>query len=299
MSGGGAPAQAPVPATQTVKNVTEIPAFLEPFVKRQAEIGVQALERLPGLLEGGGRLTAGLDPLEQTAQSIRINRANTFDPSAAFQTTRDLTEATARGDFLFGGEGFDAAVDAAVRRAQPAILSSFGAAGRSNSGLAQAAIAQQATDAFANQHQVERQRQLAAASSLPQLNLAEFDAGFTQADILGQVGAQRRALAMQEQLAPITAEETLLSAIGGGVPLGAVLGQSSVSNTSGGYTPSTSNRLAGVLGGGLAGLGAASSLFPASAAASQAGGLAAFSSLGPLGLLGFGAGGALLGGLLS
>jgi hypothetical protein len=80
---------------------------------------------------------------------------------------REALNATARGDYLFGGEGFDAAVDAAVRAAQPHIMSAFGGDAASvNSGLSQHAIGQSAIDAFANQYGAERGRQLGAAESL-------------------------------------------------------------------------------------------------------------------------------------
>lgn len=82
--------------------------------------------------------------------------------------SRDALEATARGDFLHGGEGFNAAVEAAQRQAQPGILSAFGGAGAggASSGLAQAAIGRSAVDAFASQFGQERKNQLDAAGRL-------------------------------------------------------------------------------------------------------------------------------------
>jgi hypothetical protein len=80
---------------------------------------------------------------------------------------REALMGTARGDYLFGGEGFDAAVDAAVRAAQPHIMSAFGGDAASvNSGLSQHAIGQSAVDAFASQYKGERANQLGAAESL-------------------------------------------------------------------------------------------------------------------------------------
>ena len=81
--------------------------------------------------------------------------------------SREALNATARGDYLFGGEGFDAAVDAAVRAAQPHIASSFGGTvGGVGSGLAKHAVGQSAIDAFANQYANERRNQVGAASDL-------------------------------------------------------------------------------------------------------------------------------------
>ena len=91
--------------------------------------------------------------------------------------SREALLSTARGDFLFGGEGFDAAVDAATRAALPQIRSVFGRAGAGGaaSGLAQTAVGTAAADAFARQFADERTRQLAAAGDLAGLDLAASD----------------------------------------------------------------------------------------------------------------------------
>lgn len=82
-------------------------------------------------------------------------------------TAREALDATARGDYLFGGEGFDAAVDAAVRAANPHIMSAFGGDAASvDSGLARSAVGQSAIDAFAGQYANERRNQIGAASDL-------------------------------------------------------------------------------------------------------------------------------------
>lgn len=89
---------------------------------------------------------------------------------------RETLDATSRGDFLFGGEGFNAAVDAAVRQAQPHIMSAFGGDAASvNSGLSQHAIGQSAIDAFASQFGQERNRQLGAAEALEAGGRADRD----------------------------------------------------------------------------------------------------------------------------
>ena len=129
---------------------TEIPAFLQPFVKKQAAVGEGALTRLEGMLSGAGadELVAGFDPLQEEAFGLAADRARGgggFLPAAerAFLSTAEgvdprsyidpaaygALESTASGDFLYGGEGFDAAVEAAVRAAAPGILSTFGGAG--------------------------------------------------------------------------------------------------------------------------------------------------------------------------
>src|SRR5690606_35582651 len=209
--------------------------------------------------------------------------------------------------------GRQEAIDAAVRAAMPSIISTFGASGRGTGGLARAAIAQQATDAFANQFAQERQRQLAAAGQLSAQQLQAIgalpQAASAGIDLLSAIGAQQQGQAQRELSAPITAIESLLQASGGGVPLASILGSSQTS-------PLNSNPIAGALGGGLLGLGLGSALgggtgsvagLGATAAARAAGacgggaaaGGGALAALGGPWGIGLGLGGAILGGLLS
>lgn len=265
-------------------------------------------------------------------------------------TTEALTR-TAQGDFLFGSPGFDAAVQAAVRAAQPAILSTFGrgGAGAGTGGLAQAAIGRAAADAFASQFAQERANQLQAAQALGQLGLAgagqrasaagllgqlglagmgqqlqaagalgDFASqerarqlasagqlaglseserqrqllaagalpslGMVGADILSRIGAQQQAQAQRELMAPIVAQQQLLAASGGALPLSALFGSTTTQ-------PMSGSSFGTGLGLASTGLGIASALAPEGAT-----GLAALG--GPWGL-GLSLGAGLLGGLLS
>ena len=273
-SGGGG-------STRTVTE-TRIPQELVPFVRAQSQIGLGALRRQEAQLAGAGadELVAPLDPLQIQGQQLAQDAVS--EGGIIPQITQDLQN-TAAGNFLFGNEGFDEAVQASIRAAQPAILSTFGRAGGTPGGLAATAIQQVASDAFSRQFAAERQRQQAAQLALPQLSLLP-------SDILSSIGAENRALAQQELLAPITANEAVLSAAGGGVPLASLLGQSSA--TSGPGRSSLAGGLTGALGGGALGLGLGAAT--ASPAAAAAGGIGALG--GPLGI-GLGLGGALLGGL--
>lgn len=128
-------------------------------------IPVEAMDTLTGATLGAELLPqASLASLTQAGQS-----PFQFDPAAT-----DALRGTASGDFLFGGQGFDQAVDAAVRAARPQIQSVFGRAGAGGAtgGLAQSAIGQSAVDAFARQFGQERQNQLGAADTLSRLGLA-------------------------------------------------------------------------------------------------------------------------------
>lgn len=78
---------------------------------------------------------------------------------------RGLTD-TAAGNYLYGGEGFNAALDAATRRILPAVGSSFGGSGRLRSGLAQEALGTGIADAFAAQYGAERALQTGAQNTL-------------------------------------------------------------------------------------------------------------------------------------
>lgn len=127
--------------------------------------------------------SAGADAAGQAELQALAQGAASQNPIA-----REALEQTAAGDFLYGGAGFDAAVEAAVRAAQPGILSTFGrgGSGAATGALSQAAIGTAGVDAFANQYAAERGRQLNAANSLSSLDLQER--GQT-ADILSRVGS--------------------------------------------------------------------------------------------------------------
>src|SRR5690606_10633621 len=190
----------------------------------------QALELGIARAQGaGGFIPTAQQEFLRTAQGRDI--ASFLDP-AAF----GALQSTAAGDFLFGGQGFREAVDAAVRAAQPHILSTFGGAGRGTGGLAQTAIAQAASDAFAAQFGQERARQLQAASALSGLAEAERarqrqaaallpSMAFADTDALLRLGTIQQQQAQRELDAPITALERLLTLSGAPVPLGATMGQ--------------------------------------------------------------------------
>ncbi|MEC4687533.1 MAG: hypothetical protein VST64_04415 [Nitrospirota bacterium] len=109
-------------SSQTV----DIPKFLEPFIKQASGVGGDALSQLQQLL--GGPLVAGFN--QDQTQGFDLARSVAQDANGPLGTALETILGTARGDFLSGGQGFDAAVQAAVRAAQPGILSTFGAAGR-------------------------------------------------------------------------------------------------------------------------------------------------------------------------
>lgn len=107
---------------------------------------------------------------------------------------RQALSATSGGDYLAGGQGFDEAVEASIRAAQPGVLSTFGSAGRGGAtgGLAQTAMSQVASDAFARQFAQERQNQIGAAGQLADLGLAETGQRANIAGLLSDLGMQQQ-----------------------------------------------------------------------------------------------------------
>ena len=234
---GGKSDNSPTEITTTATQEASIPSFLQPFLSQSTGVARGALSGLQDAL--GGNLVAGFNP-DQTASFDALRGIASGDQLGG---AIDALSSTARGDFLFGGDGFNQAVDAAVRAAQPGILSRFGAAGRGTGGLAQAAIGQSATDAFARMFGQERQRQLASAQALP--GLLAFGP-----QLLSGIGQQQQDLAQQQIQAPITAQQLLLSNALGGLPLTSLIGRSGTSTR-----PLFQNQRAGQIGGALAGAG--------------------------------------------
>ena len=94
---------------------------------------------------------------------------------------------TAAGEYLYGGPGFDRALEAAHRRIAPMVRGQFEGAGRYGSGLQQATEMQLMGDAFAGLYDQERQRQMQASALTP--TMAQVD--YADISALSEVGAQQ------------------------------------------------------------------------------------------------------------
>lgn len=220
---------------------TRIPDELKPFARAQGDIGERGLRDMFAATQRGLRQDNLIAPFsEEEERGFTLAEQAVTEGGIIPEVTGQLQD-TARGSFLFGNEGFDEAVQASIRAAQPSILSTFGRAGGTPGGLAQTAIQQVASDSFASLFNQERARQQAAQLALPQLSLIP-------SDVISSIGAERRALEQQRLLAPITANEALVQAAGGGVPLSSLLGSSTTGGGGGGRS-----RLAGGLTGALGG----------------------------------------------
>lgn len=119
------------------------------------------------------------------------------------QIAQDALERTAAGDYLYGGDAFDAALQASINSALPQVASAFGGSvGGVGSGLASTAVNQAALDAFASQYGQERARQLGAAESLQNAGISDRAAYMNAAN-----NQMNRNLAGQEILAGISDSE--------------------------------------------------------------------------------------------
>lgn len=231
---------------------------------------------LPDWMSSGlqGAFNQYLGGAQQFGNAINDWQAAPFsaDQLAGFQSARDVVGgaggylpatmdellATARGDYLYGGQGFNQAVEAAQRQVTPQVLSAFGRAGR-DGGLAQVAMTQALTDPFAAQYGNERQRQLQAAQILPGMALMP-------SQVLQDIGKQYQQLEQFGQDGRLALYPQLFQALQGGTSMAAPFTGQSVkgsqdtdteSKSKGTSTPSyfPGSQGAGILGGVLSGAG--------------------------------------------
>lgn len=252
---------------------------LPPIVPELSDQTMQGIAQLGQVPNPLGR--------SELAATVRGKDIASFVPQSALNSLNS----TAGGDFLAGGEGFNAALDAAMRRITPQVLSTFGASGRSDSGLAQQALAQAGFDAFAGQFANERANQLNATNALATLGAQERGrqlGAISPLTGLGQMRSQNLLNAgniLEQQDERMLREpferlnlslDPIIRAVGG------------APRTTTTTQPTSRNIGAGLLGGAATGIGIGQGI----------GSLAGLGSLTPLGAGVFGLGGALLGGLL-
>lgn len=106
------------------------------------------------------------------AQDWAMRRARAGNPLLG--EAQGETSKTLSGDYLYGGEGFNKALDAAKNRIIPDVESRFARGGRLNSGLARTAEASAIGDAFAGLYGQERDRMQRAAGMAPGLAQADY-----------------------------------------------------------------------------------------------------------------------------
>lgn len=271
-------------AQQTVTSKTEIPPWLEqPMQSAVGAAGDLYGQGGPGYYPGQTVVPFSGQTQESMGMTEDLARGGVPGMAEAQQNYTGLLG----GDYLYGGEGFNAAIDAAQRQIQPRIASAFGRAGRNESGLADVAMAREIGDVFAGQYGQERNRQMQGLGMAPMMQALAYD----PAQRLGAVGAMQEAQTGAEQAdararyeheayRPQSDLDAYIQRIQGIAPFGG--------GTQTQTSPLYRNRGAGVLGGALGGLGAAGQLgaMPFFSAGGAGAGLGSF--LGPLGMIGGG-----------
>lgn len=159
------------PKTTTQTSTTEPPGYVQPFLQ-------DAAQQARGLyLSGGpeyyqGTQTVGFSPQSQQAMAMTENRAIAGNP--ANRAATNMATDTLNGNYMYGNPGFNAAVKAATDYTIPQVQSRFATAGRTNSGLAQEAVARTISNQFANQYGQERENQFRAGVMAPALAQQDY-----------------------------------------------------------------------------------------------------------------------------
>jgi hypothetical protein len=185
----------------------------------------------------------------QTQQAITNtqNIANSQMPTLSNNINQ--INKTINGDYLYGGDGFNNAFDAASRKIMPLVNSQAAAVGQNNSSARDRLMTQTLADAFASQYGQERQNQLAAQNALPQLMQSQY---LPQQQLLnvGGMNEQMAGQQLQDQINRYNfAQQEPANRL-------AMLSQFAQGNYGGSQTSSAplySNPAAGGLGGALAG----------------------------------------------
>jgi len=236
--------------SQNVIQTNAPPAYLQPYL-------VDAANQATSLYkQGGPQYYQGstLAPQSQeTQQSLDLASQRAQSGNSLTSQARNQIGSTIGGDYLYGGQGFNAALNAANAAAIPQIQSAYARSGRSGSGLAQTSIADAIGRNFAGLYGQERQNQLAATAAAPGIDYADINQ-------LGQVGQQRDVRAqdlLNEDIQRFNfQQESPWANLSRYTSL--LQGQPGGSSTT--QTPLYQNRAAGALGGAATGAGIASAL---------------------------------------
>lgn len=204
-----------------------------------------------------GQTYANFSP--QTEQALNLTEQRALAGSPVQRAGNKQLTDTLNGNYLYGGEGFNAALDAAKRRILPQIDSQFAQGGRYGSGAHKAALTQTLGDSFASQYGQERENQLRSMLFAPQAAQADYQ----DLNALAGVGSQREGQAQSgideamerhnfQQMEPAERLARYMAMIQGNY--GSSMSQQN--------QPFRGNRGAGVLGGALGGAGIGSAFGP-------------------------------------
>lgn len=139
-----------------------------------------AMDGLSTLAGGGSNTQGSSDIIQRLLGSDVASRVGDLE----FGGQQHLQDVVG-GKYLYGGDGFNAALDAAMKRILPAVQTQFGrsGAGGGTGTLAAEAFGDRAAERFAMQYGQERGRQDSAANILNQLGLAEGDFDLARAGL--------------------------------------------------------------------------------------------------------------------
>lgn len=196
--GGGGGGGGPQTVTQTSTSTPWAPQapYLQEIVRR-----AQEQSEIPSYVEPS--------PLTREAEQAVEARARAGSPLVTGMQ-QELGR-NIQGDYLYGGPGFTAAVEAAQRQVLPQVQSQFGRAGRAGSGLAREAQTRALADVFAQQYGDERQRQMRAMAAAP----AGAELDFTDIGRLADLGEAQELREMQQLQDPRARLRDYLAMVGG------------------------------------------------------------------------------------
>jgi hypothetical protein len=123
----------------------------------------------------GGQTYADFSPQTQQGLGQVENLAMSGGPAGVASTLGEYDK-TMRGDYLYGGPGFDRAMEAAYRKINPMVDSRFSGSGRYTSGLAEGEKMARLGDAFAGLYGDERNRMMGYAGMSPTMENLGYSA---------------------------------------------------------------------------------------------------------------------------
>ncbi len=171
---------------QTTTASTDLPEWQRPYVEDVSR-RAQQLSYTPQQYYPGSTVV----PMSQETQQGLTSATNTAMGDNLGSNAMDFANNTMNGDYLYGGQGFNAALDAAQRRIMPSIRAQATQAGQyDDSSGRDLAMTQALGDSFANQYGQERQNQIATANMVPQIQQSMY----MPSQQLRQVGQAREDL---------------------------------------------------------------------------------------------------------
>lgn len=188
----------------------------------------------------------------QTEQALNLTEQRALAGSPVQNAANSELQRTLNGEYLHGGTGFNAALDAARNRILPDIQSRYALGGRFGSGLGKEAETRALADSFASQYGQERQNQLSAMLFAPQAAASDY----ADMHALAGVGAQHEGQSQSKideamnrhQFAQMEPDQRLQAYM-------ALINGQYGGQSSGQTTGFRGNRGAGVLGGAIGGAG--------------------------------------------